>query len=232
MPWCGDRQEQQLWWALPLPGPSLGRAGICGNFSLASGDWPGLATHPTDSALEKSSPWLWGRQQLPDSQFLHPVGHFGVSETAEQHSSRQCFPRALGLPGPCASQPQTGGKVLQGEAGWGSALGKRLFLLSAASPSSVVEQQDPERCAPVTATSRDTLPRPGAVLEPRLGLGLGLRLPWPGPVSSPLQFGGPQHWHGAGGLRYPEVLLGIPRRKRELHLFLPARAAVSEEPPL
>lgn len=78
----------------------------------------------------------------------------------------------------------------QGEAGWGSALGKRLFLLSAASPSSVVEQQDPERCAPVT------LPRPGAVLEPRLGLGLGLRLPWPGPVSSPLRFGGPQHRHG------------------------------------
>lgn len=184
----------------------------------------GLAAQP----LEKSSLWLWERQQLPHSQFLHLVGDFGVLEPRE-------FPSVLSQSSGiawCLHQPALDGKESGARAAGRSRLGlgswEEAFPPLCSLPElceGAAAWQEPQRCPPATATIRDTLPHLwGVPRQPHAGPGVVLALLCMGEsyfISSAVP-GIPQHWAREQQAQAPcRVSLGITRRKRELHLFPP-----------
>lgn len=147
---------------------------------------PGLAW-PGCPAPREEQPLALGEAAAPTLTVLAPCRRFwGVGANRIPSSA---FPGHWH----CLDGKESGAR-LQGGAGWGSALGKRLFLLSAASLSSVREQQ-PGRSLPQPQPPSGTPCHASGVSPGSPTLALGFCMLWVNPVSSPRQFQGfPQHW--------------------------------------
>lgn len=150
--------------------------------------WPGCPPHSLCPREEQSL--AVGEAAAPRLAVLAPCGAFwgvGDSGTAQ-------FPAVLShwdclVPTPAS--PRQEGRCCRERRAEAQLLG-RSFSSSLQPPRalwwssrtlSAVPRSQPPAGTPCHA--------PGLSPEPRLGL--GLCLPWPGPVSSPLRFGGPQH---------------------------------------